>query len=97
MYNLQNSNKKQVRPFPPIPCITEFPFLDYTFDKVTEWEVMQILGRKINEVIGFINNTLEDKLVDYIDNRFNDIMLNTMYDAETETLVLFLYNKNEEV
>lgn len=93
MYNLNNSNKNYVKPFPPMSCISEFPFLDYTFDKVTDWEIMQKLGEKLNEVISFINNTLEDKLTEYINNQFNNIMLNTMYDADTETLILFLENK----
>ena len=94
MYNLENSNKKQVRPFPPIPCITEFPFLDYTFDKVTDWEVQQALGQKINEVINFINNTLETTVLNEIDKFFTDKMINTFYNAETETLILTI---NKEV
>ena len=55
---------------------------------------MQELGKKTNEIICFINNVLDDKLIEYIDKRFNDIMLDTMYEAETETLVLYLNSTN---
>ena len=93
MYNLQKTNKNGVCPFPPLGCLTSFPFNDYTFDKVTDWEVMQALSCKLNEVINFINTTLEKSINDYIDNKFNDMMLDTMYIAETETLVLYLTQK----
>lgn len=77
-----------------VGCITEFPFLDTTFDAVTEWEVLQKLGEKTNEVIHFVNDVIEDKLVEYIDRRFNDILLESMYDAETETLILYVSHGN---
>ena len=48
------------------------------------------LSKKADEIITFINNILEQKISDYIDERFNDIMLDSMYEAETETLVLYL-------
>ena len=79
-------NNKNLKPIK-FGCITEFPFLDYTFDSITEWEILQKLGGKTNEIIRFINNILEEELNEYIDKRFNDIMLDSMYEAETETLV----------
>lgn len=90
-----DKSKLKLCPLPPIQCIQNFPFLDATFDSVTNLQIMESLGQKTNEIIAFINNILEDKIVEYIDKRFNDIMLNAMYDAETETLVLFLDNKEK--
>ena len=87
-------NNKNLKPIK-FGCITEFPFLDYTFDSITEWEILQKLGGKTNEIIRFINNILEEKLNEYIDKRFNDIMLDSMYDAKTETLVLYLTHESE--
>lgn len=78
-----------------IGCITEFPFLDETFDSVTEWQILQKLGEKTNEVIHFINTVLDQEINSYIDQRFNDIMLNSMYDQETETLILYLTHESE--
>lgn len=75
MYNLKNSNKNYVKPFPPMSCISEFPFLDYTFDKVTDWEIMQLLGEKLNEVIKTTNNTTKivTELKNYVNNYFNNL------------------------
>ena len=94
MYNLQNTNKNGVCPFPPLGCLTNFPFNDYTFDKVTDWEILQALGCKLNEVIEFINTTLENSTNDYINNyvnkTYNNVMLDNAY--ENETLILYLKN-----
>lgn len=76
-------------------CIQEFPFVDATFDDITYLQVLSKLSNKTNEVIRFVNNVLEDKLVEYIDQRFNDIMLDSMYESETETLVLYLTHESE--
>ena len=48
------------------------------------------LSKKTDEIIEFINDILEQKLSEYIEEKFNDIMLDSMYEAETETLVLYL-------
>lgn len=53
-----------------------------------------IIGKKLDEIITFINNILEQKISDYIEEEFNNIMLNSMYDKQTETLILYL---NKEV
>lgn len=53
-----------------------------------------IIGKKLDEIITFINNILEQKISDYIEEEFNNIMLNSMYDEQTETLILYL---NKEV
>lgn len=76
-------------------CIQEFPFVDATFDDITYLQILSKLSNKTNEVIRFVNNVLEDKLVEYIDQRFNDIMLDSMYESETETLVLYLTHESE--
>lgn len=75
-----------------IGCLTQFPFLDASFDAVTQWEILQKLGEKTNEVITFVNDLLEDKLTEFIEEKFNDMMLNAMYEEDTETLVLYLSN-----
>lgn len=85
---------KNIRPIR-TGCITEFPFVDATFDDITYLQVLSKLSNKTNEIIRFINNVLEDKLTEYIEQKFNDIMLDTMYEAETETLVLYLTHESE--
>ncbi len=48
------------------------------------------LCRKMDEIINFINNKIDEHLKEYIDQRFNDMMLDTMYEPSTETLILYL-------
>jgi hypothetical protein len=88
------NNNKNLKPIH-LGVIQEFPFVDATFDDITYIQILSKLGNKTNEVIRFINNVLEDKLVEYIDKRFNDIMLDSMYESETETLVLYLTHESE--
>ena len=54
------------------------------------------LKYKVNEIIGFIDDVLEEKINDYINTKFNEMMINSMYDAQTETLILYLDNSGGE-
>lgn len=62
---------------------------------LTYEEQLLWLSKKTDEIIAFINDVLEQKLVEYIEERFNDIMLDSMYESETETLVLYLTHESE--
>ena len=53
------------------------------------------IGEKTDEIINFINNILQEKMDDYINKTFNDMIINTMYISDTETLVLYLDKRNE--
>lgn len=53
-------------------------------------EQLLLLSKKMEEIINFMNNTLSTELKNYINNEFNNIMLNSMYEEETETLILYL-------
>lgn len=86
-----NKNLKPLR----MGCIQEFPFVDVTFDDITYVQILSKLQHKTNEIIRFVNDVIENKIVEYIDRRFNDIMLDSMYDAETETLILYLTDESE--
>lgn len=90
-----NHKKDDIRPIN-IGCLTEFPFIDATFDSMTEWQYLQKLGGKTNEIIRFINSVLEQKLNEYIEEKFNDMMIDSMYEAETETLILYLTHTESE-
>ena len=58
-----------------------------------EEQIMKICN-KMDEIVKFLHGEIDKQLQEYIDERFNDIMLDTMYDAETETLVLYLSGSN---
>lgn len=78
----------------PLLQSNSFPFLEKTYDDINEYAILARLEKKVNEIIGFINTELNKELSDYINNMFNNIMLDTMYIEDTETLVLYL--KKEE-
>ena len=56
-------------------------------------EQLLIIGKKTDEIIDFINSILEKQINDYINEKFNDMIINSMYEAETETLILYLDRK----
>lgn len=62
---------------------------------LTYEEQLLWLSKKTDEIISFINGILEQKISEYIEEKFNDIMLDSMYEAETETLVLYLTHESE--
>lgn len=58
-------------------------------------EQLICIGKKTDEIIDFINTILEQKISEYINARFNDMIINSMYDPETETLILYLDKESE--
>ena len=66
----------------------------YKISLTYEEQLIQI-GEKMEEVITFINDVLEQKMNEYINARFNDMIINSMYDPETETLILYLDKGSE--
>lgn len=72
------------------------PFIENNFDSLTQYQLLMKLSEKVNELISVFNDKVDTKIKDYIDERFDSIMLNTMYDSETETLTMYL-DKSKEV
>ena len=74
-----------------IPTTYTQKVIPLAFDEsLSYYEQICRINKKVNELISIFNEQLTKELQDYIDERFNDIMLETMYDAETETLILYL-------
>ena len=72
-----------------------YKVIPLAFDESLSYlEDIASLRHKLNEVIEFVNDVIEEKITDYIDQRFNDIMINSMYEAETETLILYIDHTN---
>lgn len=70
------------------PCTHVLPLV-YD-DSLSYYENICKLTNKMNEIINFFNGNIEQQLKDYIEKEFNNMMLNAMYDANTETLSLYL-------
>ena len=49
-----------------------------------------MLVAKMNELIDFANNDLTNQIKLYIDNQFNNIIFDTLYNEENETLIIYL-------
>ena len=57
---------------------------------MTYQEQLIYLMKKMQEIIDFANGKMSEDIEIFINNHFNDIMLNTMYDSENELLILYL-------
>ena len=67
------------------------PVLPTVYGEALSYEEQICKLQKImNEIIDFANNELSDELKSYIDQRFNSMMIDAIYDAETETITLKL-------
>lgn len=57
-------------------------------DSMSYYEQLSKLVYTVNQLINTINSTIDDKIADYISNHFDDLMMNAIYDAKTETIIL---------
>lgn len=73
-----------------IPCSAKILPLSFD-DSLSYYEQLCKLTNKMNEVIEFINGNLSEVIQNYIDKKFNDLMINAIYDEASETIIL----KNE--
>lgn len=64
-------------------------------ESMSYYEQICKLTAKMNELIEFANNELTETLKEYIEKEFNNIMLDTMYDPETETLTMYLVKEGD--
>lgn len=85
-----------IKPLTPASVCNINPFIENNLDSLTQYQLLMKLSEKVNELISVFNDTVDTKIKNYIDERFDSIMLNTMYDSETETLTMYL-DKSREV
>lgn len=84
---------KKISPFR-LCGMQNFPYIEQDFDALTDYGLMCKITEKMNEIISFMNTELTQRLKEYIEKEFNNIMLDTMYEEETETLIMYL-RRNE--
>lgn len=70
-----------------IPCIAKILPLTYD-DSLSYYEQLCKLTNKMNELINFVNGEISTTIQNYLDQHFNDIMINAIYDESTETIIL---------
>lgn len=64
------------------------------FESLSYYEQICLLCNKMNEIIDFMNNNISAEIKAYIDKEFNNILLDTMYNEETETLIMYINKEN---
>ena len=73
--------------------LQNFPILEDDFDALTDYELFSKMVGYVKSIDKYVKTKLESELKAYINQEFNNIMIDTMYDAETETLILYLSNE----
>lgn len=77
------------------PCVTIGELPTSFIDSMSYYECIVCLTKKMDEIIKAFNNIIDGKISEYIDLRFNDMMLDALYEAPTETLVLYLRHDSD--
>ena len=88
--------KRKMNPLGPAgcrPCVTIGELPTTFIESMSYYEALYFICEKLNDLIVVVNNIIDGAINEYIDKRFNDMMIDTMYEAETETLILFLRDK----
>lgn len=70
-----------------IPCSAKILPLTYD-DSLSYYEQLCKLTNKMNELVDFVNGEISTTIQNYLDQHFNDIMINAIYDESTETIIL---------
>lgn len=70
-----------------IPCSAKILPLTYD-DSLSYYEQVCKLTDKMNEIVDFINGDISERIQQYIDKRFDTLMINAIYDESTETIIL---------
>lgn len=70
-----------------IPCSVKILPVSYD-DSLSYYEQLCKLTNKMNELVEFINSNFSEQIQNYLDKKFDDLMINAIYDEATETIVL---------
>lgn len=57
-------------------------------DSISYYEAISRLIYTVNQLVLLINNSIDENLKSYVDSKFDSLMINAIYDEETETIVL---------
>lgn len=57
-------------------------------DSISYYEAVSRLVFTVNQLIALINGSVDENLKDYIDSRFDNLMINAIYDEKAETIIL---------
>ena len=69
--------------------LPNLPFLEDDFDALTDYELFSKMVGYVKELDAFIKDELDGAIEEYINKEFNNLMIQAMYDSDTETLILY--------
>lgn len=84
-----------IKPLTPGSVCNINPFIENNLDSLTQYQLLMKFSEKLNELISVFNDKVDTNIKDYIDKRFNDIMMTAVYDEDSETITLSIDRKEE--
>jgi hypothetical protein len=57
-------------------------------DSISYYEAISWLIYTVNQLVLLINNSIDENLKNYIDSKFDSLMINAIYDEKNETIIL---------
>lgn len=84
-----------IKPLTPAGVCNINPFIENNLDSLTQYQLLMKFSEKLNELISVFNDKVDTNIKDYIDKRFNDIMMTAVYDEDSETITLSIDRKEE--
>ena len=84
-----------IKPLTPASVCNINPFIENNLDSLTQYQLLMKFSEKLNELISVFNDRVDTNIKDYIDKRFNDIMMTAVYDEDSETITLSIDIKEE--
>lgn len=76
---------KNIEPIKHSDCHKVLPLI-YD-DSLSYYEILCKLVNKMNEIIAFLSGTITGTIKEYLNEQFNELMINAIYDSETETII----------
>lgn len=56
-------------------------------DSMSYYEAVSRLTATVNQLIELVGGSVDETLKEYIDERFDNLMINAIYDPSTETII----------
>lgn len=85
----ENKNEnKIIKSLPPLQCIQNFPYVDESINAINDWQLLQKVWAKCNEVVNLSNLTQKEQqdLYNYVSNYFNNLDVQEEIDKKLDEM-----------
>ena len=86
----ENKNEnKIIKSLPPLQCIQNFPYVDESINAINDWQLLQKVWAKCNEVVDLSNLTQKEQqdLYNYVSNYFTNLDVQEEIDKKLDEMV----------